>query len=125
MTLVRIQDDSTTGQAYVNCRYDSGVIAIIKSLSVRSYDPASKTWTISLLDADNLRCDLERDGHTVETVVPRMKKPDAFFAPANPDDFDAAGAARDILAKIEPKFQGRVFRAMARQLYPDLYLSKP
>jgi hypothetical protein len=123
MTLIRIQNDSATGQAYVNFRYDSGVVAMIRNLHGRSYDPTTKTWTISLGDAPSLTSALEGDGHTIEMVVPQMKKPDDFFAPANSDDFDAAGAARDILAKIEPKFQGKVFRAIARQLYPDLYVS--
>jgi hypothetical protein len=125
MTLVRIQPSPDGLEAWVSCKYDPDVVALIKSVpGHRRFDPQTKVWTITGFDIEMLAANLRNAGHQVETVVPRMKGEADFFAPANSDDFDPDAVARAVLEKIDPPVRGRVFRAMGRQLYPDLYLSR-
>lgn len=122
MTLVRFQDAPGDRQTWVAFKYAPDVVALIKKLPERSFDPATKTWTVPKRLVPALKEAVAELGHEVEGVTPRPKPPPGSTVEFFDEDAAAAEAtAKALIASIKPRMQGAVFRAMGKQLYPDLY----
>lgn len=131
MTTVRLVDDSDSESVRVNFPYDPELVAMVKDLispSLRSYDPPTKTWSVHGDVADRLADEMIKAGHTVVhgDEPPPPPKPEhygpgvrGFFGIDDGEEVKVIAAA--LLAQVPPELQPKVFRAMARQLYPDLY----
>lgn len=128
MTTVRFEDVENTEMVRVSFRYDPELVSLVKQVSpgLRSYDPSTKSWSVHESVAEQLVESMIVAGHDVAGAEPAaaVTTPsiEDFFGVSPPkDDFDAKAMAAEIIAGIPAQFVGRVFRAMARQLYPDLY----
>lgn len=129
MTLIRFQDNAATSECYVSFRYDAGYVEALKDLvpgRLRSFDPASKVWTVPLDYADRLREAASDNGHEIEGVVPRPRRSDhypkgegGFFG--IDDDEGAKATAAALIDSITPDRRGAVFREMGKILYPEAY----
>lgn len=129
MTLIRFQDNAATSECYVSFRYDADYVGALKDLvpsRLRSFDPASKVWTVPLDYADRLRAAATDAGHEIEGVVPRPKRSDHYAKGEGgffgiDDDEGAKATAAALVASITPALRGAVFREMGKILYPDMY----
>lgn len=129
MTLIRFQDNTATSECYVSFKYDADYVRALKDLvpsRLRSFDPASKVWTVPLDYANRLRAAASDAGLEIEGVVPRPKRSEhypkgegGFFG--IDDDEGAKATAAALVASITPELRGAVFRAMGKILYPDMY----
>lgn len=118
------------GWCSVRSAYDVGVISIVRESQLRRYDPATKTWWVAEFCLDATIEMLQKHGHRVvresEPPRPKPRPPDGLSTldalwVAPDDGFNEDLVAAEILAPIAPELRGRVFRAMARALYPDMY----
>lgn len=123
MTTVKIVENGDTGWLDVVSPYDPDVIATIKDISQphREWVPGKKLWRVHGDFGPVLTEALIARGHDVVGEAPPLPDVEAFFGVKAEDDFDAKGLAADILANIPADKQSKVFRALAKALYPDLY----
>lgn len=119
-------------------RYDPDLVAIVKGVSsgLRKYEPATKSWLILESVAEQVIDEIQAAGHTVLSGNDPPPPP----PPPEPVDessvelffggVDAAGKAdRAMITAMADRFveavpahlAHRVFRAIGRRLYPDLY----
>lgn len=128
-------DDYRGAGVVLRSAYDPDVVQITKARLHRSYDPATKTWFIAAAEVDGLKSELTAAGHRVfhdqPVPVAEPKRQPAlpgvgsFFGIDDDDDFDATGTAAKILESIPPMHRGKVLRAMAKAMFPDLYPRPP
>lgn len=118
------------GWCTVRCAYDSGVVGIIRDAASRIYNPQTKIWRVAEFCVDAVIDQLTGDGHHVvraaEPPPPKPRHPDGLstldvFFTLPPDGFNENEAAQLILNSLAEHHRHRVFRAMARILYPDMY----
>lgn len=134
MTTVRIVVDPDREWARLNFRYDADLVAMVKELSygVRRYDPESKSWSVHDEHLPRLAEQMTKAGHDVvygdepvpvAAVAPRKADPSlgGFFGIDDADTFDVTTMADGLIAQIPTEFHGKVFRAMGRKLYPDMF----
>jgi hypothetical protein len=120
----------------VRSAYDPTVVAIIKTMYMRTYEPATKLWRVVDSEIDVLTQRLEAGGHRVHrqadswaaaVAVPTQRaEPQTaagFFSTTKEDRLEAEILAAEIIAPIPESMRGAVFRAMGRQLYPDMFVS--
>lgn len=133
MTDVRFVPIPDTETVRVSFRYDPEVVSLVKQVSpgLRSYDGATKSWTVNESVAEQLVDSIVAAGHSVSGA----EAPIAIAAPTTVAGFFGTEAADDktgdrayvkakaqeFLATIPEHLRHRVFRAMAREMYPDLY----
>jgi hypothetical protein len=125
---------------YVSVRfaYDPDAIAILKDTvpsALRSYDPPTKTWSVHNTYGNRLAEALIAAGHTITDTdaPPPPPKPSVyspgiggFFGIDDADDgYDATATAAAILESIPTQHRGKVLRAMAKAMFPDLYPRPP
>ena len=127
MTLIRITDQLEFGKILVNFRYDPDAVALIKDVvpsHARSWEAATKTWRVDYPMKAVLESAFQSAGHEVvhgDGPAPVVVATLVDFFKAESDEYDAKAKASAILSDIPAQHQGKVFRAMAKQLYPDLY----
>lgn len=139
MTTVQLRIGADDEWGILTFPYDRDVIAIVKSLPSydRGWDGERKQWRVRSSACEQLIDMFTQNGHTV-TDGTRAPAPEPGLAAAVVDaqeDFFSgggadAGSSESVDAKLHAKriidglpehLRGRVFRAMGRQLYPDLY----
>lgn len=131
MTAVRFVEGEL-GWTTINFRYDPDLVAIVKQLSgsVREYDPPTKTWRVLDAVAPKLADAMQAAGHVVlagEEPEPapapqRDRGVASFFGiDSTNDGYDPKLAAAEFIASVPAQHLHKVFRALARELYPDLY----
>lgn len=131
MTAVRFTEGDD-GWTTVDFRYDPDLVAIVKQLSpsVREYVPNEKTWRVLNDVAPRLAEAIQAAGHVVladDEPVPAPEPPRdrgvaSFFGiDATTDGYDPKLAAAEFIASVPAQHLHKVFRAMARELYPELY----
>ena len=128
MALIQVTD-GPGGFRRFKFKYDPAVIEMIKALPrfERQYEPSTKTWLVDINAVDRLIAELAAAGHFVgdgkiAPAAPRTAKD--FFAEKTinvPIDEFSTQTAREIVDRIPAEDRGKVFRAMAKILYPDLY----
>lgn len=135
MTIVRFVDQPD-GWTRVSFPYDPVCVSIVKDVGPgsRTYDPKTKTWSVLTEMAETLAEAFIVAGHDIVGETIEAKSPptiDEFFSPegarsadATQDGFDPKQVAVDFIATLPGQHVGKVFRAMAKLLYPDLYSRK-
>jgi hypothetical protein len=131
MTTITVTDDDK--RIRVNFPYDPDCVRIVKEVPsyCRSYDGATKTWTVDKEYEPGLIQEFLSAGHQIAGAVEPAGAP-----PPSADDFFGTGAdaqaaewvrakAVEILADIPTELRGKVFREIAKALYPDLYRAIP
>lgn len=143
MTTITIAEDGR--RLIVSFPYDAGAVATLKDLvpgHSRSYDPAMKRWLVNTAWGEKLTEAMIAAGHEVigasgqsvvghgATSTPRsIQKPKresgvgSFFGIDDSPDFDVDATAAALLEAVPAIYHGKVFRAIAKRLYPDLYQS--
>jgi len=128
MTAVRFTDEDH--RCRVAFPYDEQAVRLLKETvpSVfRRYDPSTKGWLVDRQWTDRLRDAFKAAGHDVgdgSAPPPPPKprgEPGSLGFTSDVEKAEAEATAAAIIASIPAHLHGRVFRAMARQLYPDLY----
>lgn len=131
MTTVRFVEHPD-GWTTINFRYDPELVSMVKELSpgVRRYDPPTKSWSVLDEHAPRLAEQMEAAGHVIlgaEDPVPppepsRDRGVASFFGiDDTKDGYDPKLAAAEFIASVPVQHLHKVFRAMARELYPELY----
>jgi hypothetical protein len=118
MTAVRFTPRYGGLATAVNFAYDPTVVAAVKSVPsfYRSYDPATKTWTIDGGWAATLAAELRALGHT---VVGRTGGDDSGPSSTSSAYGDDDSWARDLLRRVGADRVDAVYRALTRVLHPD------
>jgi hypothetical protein len=126
MTTVRFVDVPDSEWTKINFAYDVDLVELVKQCSagLRTYDRDTKTWSVLDDVAVQLAETMTKAGHVVlygdePPPPPRPVIEPGFFAPTNGYDADAVAAG--LISALPGQHVGAVFRAMAKQLYPDLY----
>jgi hypothetical protein len=124
VTTVRFVDVPDTEWTRIAFPYDADLVELVKQCSVRTYDKATKTWSVLDEMAVRLADVMTEAGHVVlygdePPPAPRPVIEPGFFAPT--DGYDADAVAAGLISALPGQRVGAVFRAMAKQLYPDLY----
>jgi hypothetical protein len=127
MTTVRFVEQEDSEMVRVNFRYDPDLVELIKELSpgVRSFDRETKTWLVLDEHAVRLADVMTKAGHVVvhgdePPPAPRPPVEAGFFGPTTIPSAVEGALAQALIDQIPPDSRGKVFRAMARILYPDL-----
>ena len=126
MTTVKITDHRDSGWVNVTSPFDPNVIATIKDVSpaFREWVPGERVWRVHGDFAERLTEALIASGHDVvgeNPPPPPLPELGAFFGTKAEANAEAKAIAADLLAQVLPEMRSKVFREMAKQLYPDLY----
>lgn len=130
MTDVRITAQPDSEMLRVAFRYDPSLVSLIKDVSpgLRSYDGETKSWAIHESVIEQVIDAMAAAGHQViagDGTPARTPAPTAeeFFNAGDDRAYVKAMAAviLEIIDKVPAKSRHKVFRAVARGLYPDLY----
>jgi hypothetical protein len=104
----------------VQFRYDAAVIELLKAAvpgHARSWNPATKEWTVRATHAEQLAKALRATGHQVIGIgPPRTDPPPRAGGPI----LDTAQWARILFRRVGPNRREPVFRALTRILHPDV-----
>lgn len=109
MTTITIAEDGR--RLIVSFPYDAGAVATLKDLvpgHSRSYDPAMKRWLVNTAWGEKLTEAMIAAGH--EVIGASGQSVVGHSATSTPRSIHAI-------------YHGKVFRAIAKRLYPDLYQS--
>lgn len=120
MTQITI-DPVDGGWLKVTFPYDPGAVAIIKSAvpaEARSWNAAQKLWMVREKWGNTLTEAMIAGGHSVGAV---MAEPAVEFWTNDDVKVEAKARARAIIDDIPRHLRGKVFREMAKILYPDMY----
>jgi hypothetical protein len=113
MSTVLFQRHGTTYT--IRFRYDASVIEVLKAAvpsHARSWNPATKEWTVDASHAERLASALRRTGHTVIGLDPDPR-------PHTTTGTDLSQWARILFRRVGPARREPVFRALTRVLHPD------
>lgn len=135
MTTVRATQESGSEYLTFAFRYDRDVIDILKEASrgLRNYDPQTKSWSVHESVAEQVIDAMSAAGHEVlsgdeqpKPAAVALPSANDFFGTAtvdakNPDRAMITALAESFLETVPAHLAHRVFRAVARRLYPDLY----
>lgn len=135
MTTVRVtprnSDDPDGEWMRFAFRYDAELVAIVKEASrgLREYEPDTKSWLIRDTVAEQVIDAITAAGHQVvngdEPPPPMPLSTEAFFGGvdgASTSDRAMITALADRFVEAVPAhLLHRVFRAVARRLYPEIY----
>lgn len=105
------------GASYtVRFRYDPAVVELLKAAVpgyARSWDPATKNWTVDAGHAERLASALRATGHQVIGLDPEPP-------PRTSTTGDTAHWARTLFRRVGPTRHEPVFRALSRIFHPDV-----
>lgn len=140
MTTVAIEAfndvDPLSGDLHsVRFPYDSAAVDLLKMTVPhhgRQWSPTTKTWLIDSMYVLALAAALREAGHRVRDAADAPLPPPTpthydrgiggfFGVDDEPNDFDVDGAAQRFVESIPYEHRGKVFRSVAKLLYPDLY----
>lgn len=119
-------------RATISFPYDADAVTRLKDVVPgwdRRFDPETKHWVIGKAWLPKLTEAMNAGGHTVGDQPPAPPlKPEhydrgvgGFFGIDDNDDFDTDAFAAAILTSVETRHHGKLLRAFARAIYPDLY----
>ena len=133
MTTVRVtpveQDDPEDEWMRFAFRYDAELVSIVKgvSLGLRTYEPDTKSWLVMESVAEQVIDEMQAAGHTVlsgEEPPPEISV-ESFFGgvdgASTPDRAMITALADRFVEAVPAHLLHRVFRAVARRLYPEIY----
>ena len=137
MTTVRVtpveQDDPDDEWMRFAFRYDPELVSIVKgvSLGLRTYEPDTKSWLVMESVAEQVIDEMQAAGHTVvsgnEPPPPALPEVsvESFFGgvdgASTPDRAMITALADRFVEAVPAHLAHRVFRAVARRLYPEIY----
>lgn len=111
----------------INFSYDPKLVEAIKSFPSyqRSWDPATKTWTLDEAGAKQFAIDLRAKGHTVEGYTPTgpgSARQRASTPPPLPPPRQVIvkqNWAEALFERIPPELHTSVYRALSNVLHAD------
>jgi hypothetical protein len=130
MSVVDFTEQANSEWVTVKFRYDPELVSLVKQISpgLRRYDPDFKTWSVHESVAEQLVDAITAAGHSVGGSSAPAPEPiatpslDAFFGVT--EEFDPKAKAEEIIASLPGQHVGKVFRAMGRLLYPEMWNPK-
>lgn len=104
---------TTTGsKATVAFAYDEKIIAIVKGMPGRRWDPGAKHWTVDARDARALASQLARAGYVVSLDGKLVESGSAGALTGDP--------LEALFRQLPVHLREPVYRALSRVLHPDL-----
>lgn len=127
MSVIVIEHDGATGEAFVRFDYNPDLVELIKSTipgRFRRWDPARKVWTVTGGLAGEFARTARSRGHVVNDTHFTSGHRQRQAPPPPPPPPRAPRAATtdwagSLLDAVGPERQEAVFRALVRVLHPD------